>query len=436
MQSLAVVLTIALAQAGAESTPTPAPTEQPAATETATESTATVATGAPANAAEPPKPNEFHEAVPVKPAPAAPAHDEHATKFVDLSGTRPVGALSLTTSKPWWSRVAISGFARVGVFYNFPFRDEQLVGGNGGFRLADFRLNAEFKPVDKFTVYASIELSAPLANANDPLTGTRIVALRDAWAQYEVAPALIIRAGQYRPPYYAEMLMSTASMPFVNRSVIGDGVAPPEAYGTRALALDRQVGLQVSSKRLGGETFGFRYAVGIFNGNGPNVLFNDNNSPMGVGRVELDLMQHVTLGVNAFYNVRAEGTRPTRLYTNQLGYGADVEAKFGGFSALAAFLGRNSTFNYAGLAPESGMGVMGQVRYFHEATGLEAALRFAWFEPSSAQLDDQLTELAAMVAWRPFELPFRVLVQYTHRGEESQVSYPNDSVDLLLHAVW
>lgn len=432
MQSLAVVLTLALAQAGAE--PTPTPTE-PAASETAApaaESTATVATGAPATSAEPPKPNEFHAAVPVQPAPA---HDEHATKFVDLSGTRPTGALSLVSSKPWWQRVAISGFARVGLFYTFPFRDEQLVGGNGGFRLADFRLNAEFKPVDKLTVYASVELAAPLANANDPLTGTRIVALRDAWVQYEVAPALVIRAGQYRPPYYAEMLMSTGSMPFVNRSVLGDGVAPPEAYGTRALALDRQIGVQLSSKRLG-KDFGFRYYAGVFNGNGPNVLFNSNNSPMPVGRVELDFQQHLTLGLNAFYAVRAEGTRPTRLYTNQLGYGADLEAKFGGFSAMAAFLGRSSTFNYAGLAPESGMGALGQVRYFHDATGLEAAVRFAWYEPSSAQLDDQLTELAAMVAWRPFELPFRVLVQYTHRGEESQVSYPNDSVDLLLHAVW
>ena len=44
--------------------------------------------------------------------------------------------------------------------------------------------------------------------------------------------------------------------------------------------------------------------------------------------------------------------------------------------------------------------------------------------------------VAAMVGWRPFKLPFRVLVQYTHRNEEAGASYANDSVDAMLHAVW
>jgi hypothetical protein len=274
-----------------------------------------------------------------------------------------------------------------------------------------------------------------VSEPTDPLNGTRIVSLRDAWVQYEVCSGFVVRAGQFRPPYYAEMLLSDGAIPFVSRSVLAGGLAPPEAYPTKALAPDRQIGLNLFSNRLGG-TFGFRYAVGVFNGNGQNALFNDNNAPMPVARVEVDFKEWLTFGLNGYYNVRSEGARPNRLYTTQLGYGADIEAHGYGLSGLVAFLGKNSSFNYEGLSPEAAMGVLGQVRYFHDKTGLEGAARLVWYEPSSAQADDQVLEIAAMVAWRPFELPFRVLVQYTHRGEERLVSYPNDGVDLMLHAVW
>jgi hypothetical protein len=340
-------------------------------------------------------------------------------------------------AKPWWQRVTLDGYARIGVFYTFPLQDEQLVGGNGGFRVADFRLGLDFHPVEKFTVYTSVELAAPLVDPNDPLTGRRIVELRDAYVQYDVADFFQVRAGQFRPGYYAEMLISDGALPFTSRSLLANGFNPPEAYGPRnPLAPDRQIGLQFASKRLGGDTIGFRYMVGVFNGAGMNTLFNDNNSVMPVARVELDVMRHVTLGINGSYNQVSAGVRPNRLTTNQLSSGADLQAVFGGFSAMAAFLLRSSTYSYAGLPSDSAMGAMGQLRYFHEATGLEVAGRFAYLEPSSAQSDDQVTEVAAMVGWKPFKLPFRVLVQYTHRGEEVRATYSNDSVDLMLHAVW
>ncbi len=155
-----------------------------------------------------------------------------------------------------------------------------------------------------------------------------------------------------------------------------------------------------------------------------------------VARVEFDYQQMVTLGVNAGYNVLTTGTRPNRLSTNNFDYGVDLEAHKWGFQVLGAFLGRSSTYSFSGLTPDSSMGVLGQLRYFHEGTGLEGAARFASYEPSKVQPDDSVIELAAMVGWRPFKLPFRVLAQYTHREEERSVSYPNDSVDVMLHAIW
>lgn len=338
---------------------------------------------------------------------------------------------------PWWQRVTLSGFARVGLFYTFPFQDEQLVGGNGGFRMADFRLGIDFHPIDKFSVFTSIELAAPLVDPNDPLTGRRIVDLRDAYVQYELHELFAIRIGQQRPGYYAEMLMSDGAVPFISRSVIANGIAPPDGYGPRNfLAPDRQLGVQLYSQRVGSDVVGFKYMVGVFNGNGQNQLFNDNNSVEPVGRVELDVMKKVTLGLNAYYNQRTDGVRPNRLSTSQFAYGADLVAEVMGFTAMAAFLGKSMNYSYGGLPPDGSLGAMGQLRYKHADTGLEAAARFAWYEPSTAQVQDQVIEFAAMVGWQPFKLPFRVLGQFTHREEEQGVGYPNDSVDVMIHARW
>jgi hypothetical protein len=345
------------------------------------------------------------------------------------------GAKPVAMNPPWWQRVSVNGFARVGVFYNFPLREDQLVGGNGGFRLADFRLGADFHPVESFAVTASVELAAPVGNDADPLSGRKTVELRDAYATYVVCSGFNIRVGQMRPPYYAELLLSDGAIPFVNRSVLASGLTPPDGYFRAPLAPDRQLGLQLFSKRLGGD-LGLRYAVGVFNGNGMNQLFNDNNAPEPVARVEVDWKEHVTLGLNALYNVRTEGVRPNRLSSNQFGYGVDVEAHGYGLSGLVGLLGRSTSFSYAGLAPEGALGVLGQVRYSHQPTGLEVAARVAWYEPSTAQVQDQLIEVAGMVGWKPFKLPFRVLAQYTHRAEEQGVTFGNDSVDVLLHAVW
>jgi hypothetical protein len=124
------------------------------------------------------------------------------------------------------------------------------------------------------------------------------------------------------------------------------------------------------------------------------------------------------------------------LSNSQLAGGADLVAEFLGFTAMGAFLVKSSNYSYGGLPPDLMLGAMGQLRYLHEDTGIEAAGRFAWFEPSGAQTQDQIIEVAAMVGWRPFKLPFRVLAQYTHREEEAGVGYPNDSVDVMIHARW
>jgi hypothetical protein len=337
---------------------------------------------------------------------------------------------------PWYKRVRLSGFARVGLFYTFPLQDEASVGGNGGFRLADLRLNVDFRPVNRLTVFASVELAAPLPDPADPIAGRRIVELRDGYVQYDIFPALEVRLGQFRPGYYAEMLQPDALVPFTQRSILANGLAPPDGFGPRqALAVDRQLGLQIGSQRLGNGVFGFSYVAGVFNGAGQNQLFNDNNSVMPVLRIEGDVLRKVRLGLNGYYNVTSTGSRPSRLSTQSLAFGADLVVDHAGFSALAAFLGTSQAYSAGSLQSDLLLGVLGQARYVHELTGLEVGARFAWYEPSTVQVANQAIELTAMLGWRPVRLPLRLVLQYTHRAEEGR-GYANDSLDCMLHSVW
>jgi len=274
----------------------------------------------------------------------APADATAPAEVAKPAAAEPVATEKRDVGLPWYLRFNLTGFARIGFFMTFPFQEEQLVGGNAGFRMADFRANLEWKPVEKFSAFTSIELAAPLPDPADPLTGRRIVDLRDAYLQYEVCTGFKLRVGQQRPGYYAEMLMSDGAVPFVSRSVLANGVTPPDGFGPRNfIAPDRQLGLQIYSDRMGSDLLGIKYAVGVFNGNGQNQLFNDNNSVEPVARVELDVKRVVTLGLNGYYNVRTDGVRPNRLSNSQLAGGADLVAEFMGFAAMGASLATRST---------------------------------------------------------------------------------------------
>jgi hypothetical protein len=47
-------------------------------------------------------------------------------------------------------------YTRMDLGYTFPLRDEQLVGGNGGFKLADFRMALDFSPAERLSVSTSV----------------------------------------------------------------------------------------------------------------------------------------------------------------------------------------------------------------------------------------------------------------------------------------
>lgn len=337
----------------------------------------------------------------------------------------------------WYDDLSFGGFTRIGAFYTLPLQDEGLIGGNGGFRFADARLALTYAPQERFVFTVSADLAAPLPSTVDPTYGSRVFALKDWNVTLKAFKALHVKVGQFRPPYFAEMLTQDAKLPFVSRSIVAEGVSPPDAYGPRqGIVLDRQLGVQLSSEWLGEGTVLFRYALGVFNGNGPNQLLNDNNAVTPVARAEVGFSELVTVGVNAFYNSRADGERPNRVGMNQLGYGADVSLATHGLRALVAFTANRYLYGGNVLPPDGAWGLVGQLHYIHPGTKLEGAVRYARLEPSLAQSDDAIHEISAMVGIGLFGGPVRVCLQFDHREEEAPVAVPNDTVTAFLHATF
>lgn len=130
--------------------------------------------------------------------------------------------------------------------------------GNNGFSLATARL----KVGGQFDRGFSYKVQTDF---------TRSVSLLDAYAGYSPSENTLIRAGVFKAPFSAGVLVSSASTDFINRAAVVSNLAP-----------SRQVGaafrLRSSDRRLSAE-------VGVFNGNGRTFSGNDNDKFMWAGRV-------------------------------------------------------------------------------------------------------------------------------------------------------
>jgi len=138
-------------------------------------------------------------------------------------------------------------------------------------------------------------------------------AILDARVYYKLTQQLAVDAGRFKAPFSRELLTDAGSIDFVNRSRVVSALAP-----------GRQIGVGLRGEARGGQLAG---AAGVFNGNGLDANFNDNDSLLYVGRI----------GVSPR---RLRGPAPSdRLdFAINAGYSRDQNATLGGF--LSGFRGR------------------------------------------------------------------------------------------------
>ena len=114
-----------------------------------------------------------------------------------------------------------------------------------------------------------------LAFSNQDMESDLRSPLRDAYVTWQRNTDAQLRFGQMKVPFSRQRVTSSASLQLVDRSIV-----------VGELNLDRDVGVQVFSKDLGGADGKVGYALGIFGGDGRNRL-GTNFGYLYAGKIEI-----------------------------------------------------------------------------------------------------------------------------------------------------
>ncbi len=325
---------------------------------------------------------------------------------------------------------------------NYPIGGDTEITDNG-FGLAAMRLTVsaqvfdivKFKlQIDYGNLYGKVSYPSA-ANVDEDTQYNRVeietYSLRAVVAYGELAPMreINVRAGQFKVPFDQESLFGTRELTFTSRSLMnrsyarwGENVLPPDSvtmgwdYDTnRGASFGYDRGMMIHGAFT--ENI-FKYNVGVFNGNGPNVG-NDNRDILVALRVESQFLGEMTPGMSDLDSVKKplmsigaafaydlpmhkDLIEPEFTYNSQdVNFTADIRFKWYGVSLFTNMFFRNSNHGAVLLdeldqeRPIKTFGYTGQLAYFNLASGLEPAFRYSMMDADTDRLGDHVHEFAA-----------------------------------------
>ena len=312
--------------------------------------------------------------------------------------------------------------------YEFVQPDSQIltVGQNDGFFLDQTRIgvDAAFKDDLRFRLILDVATPLPGGAPNDPVQSIN-AAVRDAWVAWLPSDWFFVSVGQQFIPSDLEGSSTLAGLPFARRSVATSGMRAGHGFAVGGLSPPRQMALVMGSTenaRFG--SVGVEYLLGVGNGNGQNILGNDNKLPAAWLRLGVSFEDMVRIGVGGRHNPRTVGTLPNLFNEFENAGFADASVKLAGLSASGQVIYKQTTF--ATLFPDGGDGssdtglgitawVYADEPFGIDLCGLIPAYRFSYYDPSSTFADDQIMENTLGLRWDvPVEqLPLSVFVDGT-----------------------
>ena len=270
----------------------------------------------------------------------------------------------------------------------------------------DFKIEGEYQQTDASG-------TARLPN----FTRTGVGAL-DVYINWSTFPEVNVKAGQYKAPFGLEQITSDPKLYTLERSLV-----------TTALTPERQVGVQFWGKPFATiwpeQKERLTYFAGIFNGTGRNIVGNDNNEFMYVGRGEVlalqtELGRHeltLKIGGNGLWSRDDGGTTISSvLFLNPDGslssfapasaaertaYGADLALRFGQFDLAAEYISeRVRSRHVAGAEPQFSSfradGYYIQGSYFVIPKKLQLLAKWESFNPGQLAHDDIISVTAGI----------------------------------------
>lgn len=132
-----------------------------------------------------------------------------------------------------------------------------------------------------------------------------------------------ISLGQFKSPFSLEQNTSCSGLYTINRSEFVNQLAGPQ----------RDLGLVVTG---GHDTLFVKYAVGVMNGTGMNVIDNNNNKDI-VGRVVFVPFSFLQIGGSGRYS-KINPTDATQKLNEQMTYGAELRLEYKNFLLQSEFI--------------------------------------------------------------------------------------------------
>jgi hypothetical protein len=338
-----------------------------------------------------------------------------------------------------WS-VKVFGLLRAGYDNVQTDPGVEFVGQNSGFILPNARIGVSgTSEAFRLSYAVSVDGAVDTAEHVNTTQASLDAQVKDAYVRYEFHPLLGIQFGQFKAPFAAEELREYQDLLFPSRAVAQEGV--PNGRGNRepGLAIDRQVGLMLSSSEpvlLG--PLSLRYYAMVMNGNGANQVLDDNGKPGLVGRMEVSWRDEITLGASGLYNEHAEGEMLPDLYTvKDKGVALDLKVRWQGVHFLAQAAGVRSEPSTTGTQNRTQLGYHAELGYRLKVADipLTPAYRFARYEPYRG--NDEFHEARRLdyhtlgLRIEHTALPLGVYLAYTLTVEPEARALENNRLEVL-----
>ena len=260
--------------------------------------------------------------------------------------------------------------------------DSRFSDSNARVFLRRARMNVSGKFVEDFSFRLEMDLAGSLSNTS----GYR-AQMTDGYINWGRFRAANVKVGQFKTPFGFEQLYADPRLYTAERSLVSD-----------RLTQSRQIGVQVAGAGMDDR---LSYAAGLFNGNGINDNFNDNNKLMAVGRIGVIPFDgrlfgnaaKISVGTNAFRTTDANRDR-------RRGIGFDAQAEVGRAEVWGEYL--RDTTEPATRVPAGSFyadGWYAQATYFLIPAKLQLAARLETFDPSDLTAFDVTRSTVSGVNW-------------------------------------
>jgi hypothetical protein len=213
--------------------------------------------------------------------------------------------------------------------------------------------------------------------------GRASVSLTDAYVRF-ARSRWAVQAGQFKTPFASEYLTSLADVETADRAAVVDSLAPKRDIGVMG---EYAAGKVVTA-----------YA-GVFNGEGTNLTANADSTVLGVARVALRPVPHLTLGLNG-----------ARYFGDSTRYGIDAAYTGEQFVVRGEYLGQSR--DLARAADDKGWYVVGAYALVPD---VQFVSRYEEFERPGVSSQSKIRAWSLGANIRPLGPSTRFTLEYLSR---------------------